>query len=72
MRPKRSTKQQSREGHELERREREYRNGRPAVEVQGRTVVKPLVGAEMPLEDVERAHELVESRRSVGKVVLLP
>ena len=39
MRPKRSTKQQSREGHELERREREYRNGRPAVEVQGRTVI---------------------------------
>jgi NADPH2:quinone reductase len=34
--------------------------------------IKPLVGAEFPLADVERAHELVESRRSVGKVVLLP
>jgi NADPH2:quinone reductase len=34
--------------------------------------VKPLVGAELPLAEVERAHELVESRRSVGKVVLLP
>jgi NADPH2:quinone reductase len=33
---------------------------------------KPLVGAEFPLEDVEKAHELVESRRSVGKVVLVP
>jgi NADPH2:quinone reductase len=32
----------------------------------------PFVGAELPLDDVERAHELVESRRSVGKVVLLP
>jgi NADPH:quinone reductase len=32
----------------------------------------PLVGAELPLDDVEQAHELVESRRSVGKVVLLP
>jgi NADPH:quinone reductase len=32
----------------------------------------PLVGAELPLDEVERAHELVESRRSVGKVVLLP
>jgi NADPH2:quinone reductase len=32
----------------------------------------PLVGAELPLDDVERAHELVQSRRSVGKVVLLP
>lgn len=34
--------------------------------------VQPLVGAEFPLDEVERAHELVESRRSVGKVVLLP
>jgi len=34
--------------------------------------VRPLVGAELPLAEVERAHELVESRRSVGKVVLLP
>jgi NADPH2:quinone reductase len=32
----------------------------------------PLVGAELPLAEVERAHELVESRQSVGKVVLLP
>jgi NADPH2:quinone reductase len=34
--------------------------------------VEPLVGTELPLDEVERAHELVESRRSVGKVVLLP
>jgi NADPH2:quinone reductase len=34
--------------------------------------LKPLVGAEVPLDEVERAHELVESRRSVGKVVLVP
>jgi NADPH2:quinone reductase len=34
--------------------------------------LKPVVGAELPLADVERAHELVESRRSTGKVVLLP
>jgi NADPH:quinone reductase len=32
----------------------------------------PLVGTELPLEEVERAHELLESRRSVGKVVLVP
>ena len=32
----------------------------------------PVVGAELPLADVERGHELVESRRSVGKVVLVP
>jgi NADPH:quinone reductase len=34
--------------------------------------LRPLVGAEVPLAEVERAHELVESRRSVGKVVLVP
>jgi NADPH:quinone reductase len=34
--------------------------------------LRPLVGAEMPLAEVDRAHELVESRRSVGKVVLVP
>jgi NADPH:quinone reductase len=32
----------------------------------------PLVGHELPLDAVERAHELVESRRSTGKVVLIP
>jgi NADPH2:quinone reductase len=32
----------------------------------------PVVGAELPLDEVEQAHELVQSRRSVGKVVLLP
>ena len=34
--------------------------------------IQPLVGGEFPLDQVEDAHELVESRRSVGKVVLLP
>jgi NADPH2:quinone reductase len=32
----------------------------------------PLVGTELPLAEVERAHELLESRGSVGKVVLVP
>jgi NADPH2:quinone reductase len=34
--------------------------------------LRPLVGMELPLAEVERAHELVESRRSVGKIVLVP
>ncbi len=34
--------------------------------------LRPVVGRELPLSDVEQAHELVESRRSVGKVVLVP
>jgi NADPH:quinone reductase len=33
--------------------------------------LKHLVGAEFPLDEVEQAHALVESRQSVGKVVLL-
>jgi NADPH:quinone reductase len=34
--------------------------------------IRPHVGAEFPLADVEAAHAHVESRRSVGKVVLVP
>jgi NADPH:quinone reductase len=45
---------------------------RELLELWGSGTIKPLVGAEFPLAEVEKAHELVESRRSVGKVVLLP
>ena len=34
--------------------------------------LKPVVGAEIPLSEVDRAHALVESRQSIGKVVLIP
>jgi NADPH:quinone reductase len=34
--------------------------------------IRPHIGAEFPLAEVEQAHALVESRRSVGKVVLVP
>jgi NADPH2:quinone reductase len=34
--------------------------------------VKPLVGATFPLEEAAEAHRLIEERRSVGKVVLVP
>ena len=34
--------------------------------------IRPVIGAEFALDDVEQAHELVESRRSTGKVVLTP
>jgi NADPH:quinone reductase len=34
--------------------------------------IRPHIGAEFPLAEVEEAHALVESRRSVGKVVLVP
>jgi NADPH2:quinone reductase len=35
-------------------------------------VVRPIVGAEFPLERVGEAHRLIEERRSTGKVVLVP
>jgi NADPH2:quinone reductase len=34
-------------------------------------VVRPIVGAELPLEEAAEAHRLVEERRSTGKVVLV-
>lgn len=34
--------------------------------------VRPVVGAELPLEEAAEAHRLVETRQSTGKVVLVP
>ncbi|HUG64808.1 MAG TPA: zinc-binding dehydrogenase [Gaiellaceae bacterium] len=34
--------------------------------------VRPIVGAEYPLEEAAEAHRLIESRQSTGKVVLIP
>lgn len=34
--------------------------------------VRPIVGAEYPLEEAADAHRLIESRQSTGKVVLIP
>jgi NADPH:quinone reductase len=45
---------------------------RELLELWREGAIRPVVGAEFPLDEVEASHELVESRRSVGKVVLLP
>jgi NADPH:quinone reductase len=37
-----------------------------------RGAIRPVIGAEFPLEQANDAHDLVESRRSTGKVVLVP
>jgi NADPH2:quinone reductase len=34
--------------------------------------VRPIVGAEYPLDEAAEAHRLIESRQSTGKVVLIP
>ena len=45
---------------------------RELLEIWSAGAIRPHVGAEFALSEVEQAHELVESRRSVGKVVLVP
>jgi NADPH2:quinone reductase len=45
---------------------------REVVELWERGDVRPLVGATFPLEDAPAAHRLIEERRSVGKVILVP
>ena len=42
------------------------------IDLWGQGVVKPVVGAEFPLEQAADAHRLVEGRGHVGKVVLVP
>ncbi len=42
------------------------------VELWGKGVFEPLVGAEYPLDQATAALDLLESRRSTGKVVLVP
>ena len=37
-----------------------------------RGAIRPVVGAEYPLGEAQTAHELIASRRSTGKVVLVP
>jgi NADPH:quinone reductase len=45
---------------------------REVVELWRSGAVRPLVGAEFPLERAADAHRLIESRQSHGKVVLVP
>jgi NADPH:quinone reductase len=45
---------------------------REVVELWEAGTVKPVVGATFPLEQAADAHRLIEERRSVGKVVLVP
>ena len=37
-----------------------------------RGAIRPIVGAEFPLEQANEALELIASRQSTGKVVLVP
>jgi len=47
-------------------------DARGLLELWRRGAIRPVVGAEYPLEEANEAHELIASRRSTGKVVLVP
>ena len=48
------------------------RAGRDVLRLWEGGVVRPIVGAEFPLEQAGEAHRLIEERKSTGKVVLVP
>ena len=52
--------------------ERVGRAARDVVRLWESGAVRPVVGAELPLEEAAEAHRLIESRQSTGKVVLIP
>jgi NADPH2:quinone reductase len=43
-----------------------------AVELLSSATVQPAIAEIMPLADAAHAHELIESRKAMGKVVLKP
>jgi NADPH2:quinone reductase len=46
--------------------------GRDVLRLWEGGAVRPIVGAELPLEQAGEAHRLIEERKSTGKVVLVP
>jgi len=40
--------------------------------VRAKNVIKPVIAARLPLEEVANAHELIEHAQIQGKLVLLP
>jgi len=48
------------------------RSARDALRLWESGAVRPIVGAEFPLDQAAEAHRLIESRQSTGKVVLIP
>jgi NADPH2:quinone reductase len=43
-----------------------------AVDLLGSGRVKPAIAARIPLAEASRAHELIDSRGAMGKIVLKP
>lgn len=52
--------------------ERVVRAGQDILRLWEGGVVRPIVGAELALDEAAEAHRLIESRQSTGKVVLIP
>jgi NADPH:quinone reductase-like Zn-dependent oxidoreductase len=45
---------------------------RTVVGLLARGAINPRIGAVLPLAEAQRAHQLMESRENVGKIVLVP
>jgi NADPH2:quinone reductase len=43
-----------------------------AVELLGGGIVKPAIAERLPLSEARRAHEMIEARSAMGKIVLKP
>ena len=52
--------------------DRVERAARDVLDLWEAGAVRPIVGAEFPLDGAAEAHQLIESRQSTGKVVLIP
>lgn len=46
--------------------------GRDVLRLWEGGIVRPIVGAEFPLEQAGEAHRVIEGRKTTGKVVLIP
>jgi NADPH2:quinone reductase len=42
------------------------------IEKLGESVIRPMIHARLPLKDASRAHEMIEARQAIGKILLKP
>jgi len=45
---------------------------RELIDLYAQGEISPRIGATFPLRDARKAHELLESRNNIGKIVLIP
>ena len=50
----------------------EASSGLEAIEQLAVGAIRPLIHARLPLKDARRAHEMIEARQMIGKILLKP